>query len=578
MLSSHRCLIGLASLTLCLPAGLHAQVGFGTSAQAIAVQNNGSYSGINLVNGVRQGTDTGNRTGGGSAVATFGSATVAAAASSGRAELATGIFGTTSNNASSVPGAEATATSRAAFNDTLTFTNSSSSYQFVTFSAVVPGVVSVIRPGSLSAANSTFVSFQSNDPLTMVLENEVMVFGQGQSIYYRMNASDSNGARVWFEDQNGRNSFNNIPTGGLGAIMTTQIGFRPGTTVLQVSALSDLDCRFSTTCDYSNTRVQFSALPTGLSYTSASGAFRITPSNTAPTVNSAAPAFGQGTSMTRTFVFADADGTNDLGVVNLLINSALDGRNACYLAYDSVNNVLVLQTDAGDNATVLALPSTASLSNSQCSIPGSAITAVKTSSSLSLTMTFNFTASFTGTRVVFAAARDRTTGNSNWQAIGTQTVTTPAANPQPLSATPSSGRATVGVTFPVTATYRDATASTNLQPVQLLINRDLDGANACYFGFDHVGNNLFLVGDSGTLQPTPIRLNGAPGGAASIENTQCRVLSAGSTFLDSGNTLTMTLQIQFKGGSVGRRLIYAGAQTTGGANSGWSVLGSVTVQ
>lgn len=575
MLSSHRCLIGLASLTLCLPAALHAQVGFGTSAYAIASQNDGAISSIWMINGVQQGTAMGTRTGGGSAASTFATATVSFSAAAGNADLATGVFGIKSDNASTPLAVGASP--RAALNDTLTFTNSSGSYQFVTLSAVIPGLVSVVRPSNLSASNNTFLSFVADNPLTMVTENGGMVLGRAQSIYYRMRADD-NFVRVWFEDQNGRNSFTNTSTGGVGAIMSTQIGFPPGTTVLEVSAQSDLDCRFSTSCDYSNTRVQFSALPAGLSYTSASGVFLRTPSNTVPTVNSVAPAFGNGTSVTRTFVFADADGANDLGVVNILINSALDGRNACYLAYDSTNNVLVLQNDAGDNATVLGLPSTASLSNSQCSIPGSAITAVKAGSTLTLTMTFNFTPSFTGTRVVFTAARDRTTGNSSWQAIGTQTVTTPATNPQPLTATPSSGRATMGVTFPVTVTYRDATASTNLQPVQLLINRDLDGANACYFGFDHAGNNLYIVGDNGTLQPTPIRLNGAPGGAASIENSQCRVLSAGSTFSDSGNTLTMTLQIQFKGGSVGRRLIYAGAQTTGGANSGWSVLGSVAVQ
>jgi len=240
---------------------------------------------------------------------------------------------------------------------------------------------------------------------------------------------------------------------------------------------------------------------------------------------------------------------------------------------------MVLQNDAGDNATVLGLPSSGSLSNSQCSISGSGITAVRTGTTLTLTMTFNFTASFTGSREVFAAARDRAAANSNRQTMGTHTETIPATNPQPLSVTTSAGTATVGVTFPVTATYRDATASTNLQPVQVLINRDLNGANACYFAFDHLGNNLFIVGDSGTLQATPIiRLSGAAGGAASIENSQCRVLPAGSTFWDAGNTLTMTLQIQFKGGSVGQRLIYTGTQTTGGANSGWSVLGSVTVQ
>lgn len=295
--------------------------------------------------------------------------------------------------------------------------------------------------------------------------------------------------------------------------------------------------------------------------------------NSTPTVTSVVPAFGAGTSTTRTFVFTDPDGAANLGVVNVLVNSALDGRNACYLAYDSVGKVLVLLRDNGLEADVLVLPSNGTLSNSQCSIAGSSVTAVKSGNTLTLTLTFNFT--FGATRIFYAAARDTLAANSGWQAVGTQTIGVLAANPQPLSTTPNSGVATG--TVALTTQYRDATSSLNLQPVQLLINDALTGLNACYFGFDHAGNFLYIVGDTGTLQPTPIRLNGAAGGAVSIENSQCRVLAAGSTFTDSGTTLTTTLQLQFKAGFSGRRLIFAGAQTSQGANSGWAVLGSLTV-
>jgi len=303
------------------------------------------------------------------------------------------------------------------------------------------------------------------------------------------------------------------------------------------------------------------------------------PPNAAPTVTSSAPAFGTGSSTTRTFVFTDSNGAADLGVVNVLINSALDGRNACYLAFDSVNNVLVLLRNNGTDADVLALPSNATLSNSQCSIAGSSITAVKAANTLTLTLTFNFTAAFNATRILYAAARDAVSANSGWQPVGTQTVALPTTNPQPLGTTPNSGTATVGTTYTITTQYRDATNSLNLQPTQLLINDALTGFNACYLAFVHTTNFLYIVNDTtGDLQPTPIRLNGELGGAASIENTQCRVISAGSTFSDSGTTLTTTLQIQFKSGFVGRRLLFAGAQTLAGANSGWSVLGSVNVQ
>ena len=300
--------------------------------------------------------------------------------------------------------------------------------------------------------------------------------------------------------------------------------------------------------------------------------------NQAPTVTSINPASGSGLTTTRTFVFTDANGTNDLGVVNVLINTALDGRNACYIGYDSVNNLLVLLNDPGDDASVLLLPSTATVSNSQCSISGSSISAVKAGNTLTLTIGFTFTGSFGGSRVVYAAARDGNGGNSGWSALGSHFTSVLTSNPLPLAATPVSGTASVGVTFPLTLQYRDASASSNLQPVQLLINSAVDGANACYFGFDHAGNFLYIIGDNGDLQVTPVRLNGAAGGVASIENSQCRLIAAGSTFSDVGNTLTMTLQLQFKAGFAGRRLIFGGAQTTSAANSGWHLMGSLTVQ
>lgn len=299
--------------------------------------------------------------------------------------------------------------------------------------------------------------------------------------------------------------------------------------------------------------------------------------NLAPTVTSMSPLSSTGLTTTRTFVFTDANGANDLSVVNVLVNSALDGRSACYVGYDSVNNLLVLLTDSGLDASVLVLPSAATVSNSQCSIAGSSVTAVKSGNTLTLTLGFTFASAFGGGRVVYAAARDVRGGNSGWSAGGSHFTSVLTSNPLPLSAVPVSGIVTAGTTYPVTLQYRDATSSLNLQPVQLLINSAVDGFNACYFGFDHAGNFLYIVGDDGNLQVTPVRLNGAAGGVSAIENSQCRLLAAGSTFTDAGNLLTMTLQLQFKASFAGRRLIFGGAQVPGG-NSGWHLTGSVTVQ
>ena len=47
------------------------------------------------------------------------------------------------------------------------------------------------------------------------------------------------------------------------------------------------------------------------------------------------------------FVFADAKGWQDLGVINILVNDVLKPANACYLAYVPTTDVLYLVNDAG---------------------------------------------------------------------------------------------------------------------------------------------------------------------------------------------------------------------------------------
>ncbi len=282
MLFSNKYLMGFASFTLCLPAALHATtIGFGTNAYSDASQGSGATGGGTAIITVQNGVLTappvnangGTTTGGGSPVFTYATASVGAADSLGSAQLSTGYIRTIARSSSATRGAESGSSSRAGFNETLTFTNTMSSYLFVNLSEVVSGLVSVGSPGSLFAMNSTYVDFFSNDGL-MVRDNGVMVPGLGASIYYRMLGNDASGILVYFEQGGTQNNWTTALTGGVGGTMSTRIGFRPGMTTLNVSAFSSLDCRLTTTCDYGNTaKFEFGALPTGLSYTSASGVF-----------------------------------------------------------------------------------------------------------------------------------------------------------------------------------------------------------------------------------------------------------------------------------------------------------------
>ena len=68
-----------------------------------------------------------------------------------------------------------------------------------------------------------------------------------------------------------------------------------------------------------------------------------------------------------TFTFDDPRGFQDLDVVNVLINGALDGGLACYLAYSRPLNTLYLVDDTGGGLLPgIAMNGSGSISNSAC--------------------------------------------------------------------------------------------------------------------------------------------------------------------------------------------------------------------
>ncbi len=125
----------------------------------------------------------------------------------------------------------------------------------------------------------------------------------------------------------------------------------------------------------------------------------------------------------------------------------------------------------------------------------------------------------------------------------------------------------------ISVTYRDAISNTNLSPSQILINDALDGRNACYMGYDHVNNRLFLLDDAGTTLFPAI----TPGvGTGTQQNSQCIIYAQGSYVSPNLKDYTLNVQIFFQ--PAFRGLIYAATQTTTGGNSGWQAVNAFTVQ
>ncbi len=301
-----------------------------------------------------------------------------------------------------------------------------------------------------------------------------------------------------------------------------------------------------------------------------SAAFTLKAQNHTPSVDGGSPSAGRGITQTFTFQFSDPDTASDLGVLNILVNNFLDGRHACSIAYAHQIGVLYLVNDAGTAITGMLMNGTGSVSNSQCTIDGAGSSVQTSYNTLTLQVSVTFSPTFAGDKVIYAAARDRVEANSGWKTLGVYNVPgTTLRFPTISTISPASGGSSRG---DFTITYVDETANGNLQGMQFLVNKDLDGRHACYVAYDRPNNYLYLINDAGTALLPPI----VPGQKiGSAENSQCILRSASTE--ESGQLLKLTLSLDFKEAFYGPKTIYAGVQTRTGANSDWHAVGAWTV-
>ncbi|MCX6608188.1 MAG: hypothetical protein NTV52_32000 [Acidobacteria bacterium] len=293
-----------------------------------------------------------------------------------------------------------------------------------------------------------------------------------------------------------------------------------------------------------------------------------------PPVTTRAPFSSLGSTQTLTFSVSHPDGLARLGIINLLINSSLDARNACYLAYSVPQRVLYLVNDGGPTGglspgLLIGSPNTGSIANTQCRIFAEGSSAVANGNILTLTCNASFTESFTGSKIVYLAARTTDELTQGWAPCGVHEV--PIPNPTFPNSSPLNPGSGITRDAFLTFTYRDATNSTNLQSLWGLINTSLDARNACYFAYHAPSNSLFLFPDDGDgTQATSILLTGSN----SIENSQCRILASNSNVTRTGNTLTISFIISYKTDFAGPKIIWTAASTLSNAISPWKAFGA----
>jgi len=124
-----------------------------------------------------------------------------------------------------------------------------------------------------------------------------------------------------------------------------------------------------------------------------------------------------------TFNWSDTQGFADQGVENILVNSSLDGRHACYIAYSRPFNTLYLEDDNGDGLLPgQSLAASGSASNLQRTVSRGTNAVNTGGNNLALTLNIAFTPAFGENRIVYVAARDvHEANNTGWHAVGTWT-------------------------------------------------------------------------------------------------------------------------------------------------------------
>ena len=280
-----------------------------------------------------------------------------------------------------------------------------------------------------------------------------------------------------------------------------------------------------------------------------------------PTVVSVTPNSGSGASQTFSAVYSDPNGAADLATVRLLFNSAVSGAHGCYVTYYPATNLLYLENDGGTGTLPGVTPgSTASASNSQCTLAGTGSSYSAAGNTATLNVALTFTSTLPENVYLYASESNATASNSGWIKEGTWGAS--AGPPTVVSVTPNSGS---GASQTFSAVYSDPNGAADLATVRLLFNSAVSGAHGCYVTYYPATNLLYLENDGGTGTLPGV----TPGSTASASNSQCTLAGTGSSYSAAGNTATLNVALTFTSTLPENVYLYASESNATASNSGW---------
>jgi YVTN family beta-propeller protein len=299
-------------------------------------------------------------------------------------------------------------------------------------------------------------------------------------------------------------------------------------------------------------------------------------SSAPPTIVSLSPNAGSGVVQTFAAVFSDPNGAPeiDFSTIRILFNTSINGANGCYVLYTPGSNTMYLENNAGNGTSAGLIPgSSASVSNSQCTLSGTGTSVSISGSSLTVKYALTFSGTFIGKQNTYLLAATTNGASANWVQEGTWTAVT--AGPNVVSLSPNSGSGSAQV---FTAVFLDTKGTADLTTTRILFNTSVAAANGCYVLYTPSLNAMYLENNAGNGTSAAL----TPGSSSSVSNNQCTLSGAGSSVTQWGNNMTMKYALSFSGTFTAKQNLYllAGGNSTSTGwvqEGGWTPVGSPAI-
>jgi hypothetical protein len=283
-----------------------------------------------------------------------------------------------------------------------------------------------------------------------------------------------------------------------------------------------------------------------------------------PLVVSLTPSAGTSATPSFSATYSDTNGAAAITAAELLISSALNGVNACYVVYVGGNQI-GLVNDASSTISYVTMGGSGMVSNSQCTLSGAGSSATVSGNQLILAPALTFLPAFGGAKSIYMYAIAGAL-NTGWQAMGSWAV--PGGVPQAVSVSPNSGQ---GATPNFAATFSDTNGGSHNHCGRVADQFRAEWRECLLRGVrrrqsDRPGERC----EHSTISYVTM------GGSGMVSNSQCTLSGAGSSATVSGNQLILAPALTFLPAFGGAKSIYMYA-IAGALNTGWQAMGSWAV-